>query len=171
VTIALPVRRVKARPEVEDCAGRVALMRGPLVYAIETSAENPSADSIFLPPDAPITPLYRGDLLGGVYVLQGDFQARFATSPDVRPAKIAAIPYYAYGNRGPSALRVWIPEGSAQAMPNTLAGQAQPSASFCDTRIDQFNRVSFPPVTTSAMRSDAQLQPGLLGGILEWKVE
>jgi DUF1680 family protein len=171
VAMAMPVRRVKARPEVEDCSGRVALMRGPLVYAIETSAENPSADSIFLPPDAPITPLYRGDLLGGVYVLQGDFQARFATSPDVRPAKIAAIPYYAYGNRGPSALRVWIPEGSAQAMPNTLAGQAQPSASFCDTRIDQFNRVSFPPVTTSAMRSDAQLQPGLLGGILEWKVE
>lgn len=123
VVMAMPVQRVKARPEVEECAGRVALMRGPLVYAIETGAEDPAAGSIFLPPDAPLTPVYRGDLLGGVYVLEGDFQARFATSPEVRPAKIVAIPYYAYGNRGPSALRVWIPEGRELAVPNTVASQ------------------------------------------------
>jgi hypothetical protein len=132
--MALPVRRVKARPEVEDCAGRVALMRGPLVYAIETGAENPAADSVFLPPDAPLTPVYRGDLLGGVCVLQGDFQARFAATPGVRPAKIAAIPYYAYGNRGPSALRVWIPEAPPMATPCTIASKAIAAASFsCPT--------------------------------------
>lgn len=262
VVMAMRVERVKARREVEDCAGLVALTRGPLVYAIESSAEDPSADSVFLPPDAALTPLYRGDLLGGVCVLQGDFQARFASSPEVRPAKIAAIPYYAYGNRGPSALRVWIPQSREQAVPNTIARQARPSASFyCPTdsfaalsdsvaplnsydpqqlrfswwdhrgtkewvqydfatptavsavevywwadgarqnlgchvpqswqllyrdgdqwkpvggtpaygtKMDQFNRVNFPPVTTSALRIEAQLQPGFSGGILEWKVE
>jgi DUF1680 family protein len=262
VVMAMPVRRVKARPEVEDCAGRVALTRGPLVYAIETTAEDPAAASIFLPPDAPLAPVYRGDLLGGVCVLEGDFQARFAASPEARPAKIAAIPYFAYGNRGPSALRVWIPESREQAVPDTIASQAVASASFfCPTdslaamsdaaaplnsydpqqprfswwdhrgttewvqydfarpetvsaievywwadgsrqnlgchvpqswqllyrdgdqwkpvggspaygtQIDQFNRVTFPPVTTSALRIEAQLQPGFSGGILEWKVE
>jgi DUF1680 family protein len=126
VVMAMPVRRVKARPEVEDCTGRVALMRGPLVYAIETGAEDPAAGSIFLPPDSPLTPVYRGDLLGGIYVLQGDFQARFATSPELRPAKITAIPYYAYGNRGPSSLRVWIPEGRDLVVPNTPPDQGTP---------------------------------------------
>lgn len=262
VAMELPVRRTKARPEVEDCAGRVALMRGPLVYAIETNAENPTADSIFLPPDAPLTSSYRGDVLGGVCVLEGDFQARFAAAPDVRAAKIAAIPYYAYGNRGLSSLRVWIPESREQAVPNTLAKQAQTSASFScptdtsaalndgvspsnssdprqlrfswwdhcgtqewvqysfaspttvsaievywwadgtpqkkgclppqswrllyldgdqwrpidgapiyGTKVDQFNRVAFPSVTTAGLRIEAQLQSGFSGGILEWKVE
>jgi DUF1680 family protein len=35
---------------------------------------------------------------------------------------------------------------------------------------DQFNRVSFEPVTTTALRIDVQLQPRFSGGILEWRL-
>ena len=34
---------------------------------------------------------------------------------------------------------------------------------------DQYNKVTFAPVTTAALRIEAQLQPGFSGGVLEWK--
>ena len=36
---------------------------------------------------------------------------------------------------------------------------------------DTFNRVTFDPVETAALRLEAELRPGLSGGILEWVVE
>ena len=36
---------------------------------------------------------------------------------------------------------------------------------------DRFNRVSFTPVDTKALRLEVQLQNGVSGGILEWRVE
>ncbi|MFQ6131345.1 MAG: beta-L-arabinofuranosidase domain-containing protein [Armatimonadota bacterium] len=38
------------------------------------------------------------------------------------------------------------------------------------TELDEFNRVTFGPVTTSEIRLEVQLQPGFSGGILEWRV-
>lgn len=45
------------------------------------------------------------------------------------------------------------------------------SASEYGTKMDQFNRVTFTPVTTTALRIEVQLQPKWSGGILEWKAE
>jgi DUF1680 family protein len=44
-------------------------------------------------------------------------------------------------------------------------------ASAYGTEMDRFNRVTFEPVTTTALRLEVQLQPGWSGGILEWRVE
>ena len=44
-------------------------------------------------------------------------------------------------------------------------------ASKYGTEMDQYNRVTFEPITTSALRIEAQLQPNWSGGILEWQVE
>lgn len=44
-------------------------------------------------------------------------------------------------------------------------------ASEYRTEMDQFNRVTFSPVTTTALRLEVQLQPEWSGGILEWRVE
>ena len=35
---------------------------------------------------------------------------------------------------------------------------------------DEFNRVTFEPVTTRALRIEVQLQPDFSGGILEWRL-
>jgi hypothetical protein len=37
--------------------------------------------------------------------------------------------------------------------------------------MDRFNRVTFDPVETTALRLEVQLQPGWSGGILEWRVQ
>ena len=39
------------------------------------------------------------------------------------------------------------------------------------TKPDAFNRVTFKPVTTTAVRLVACLRKGFNGGILEWKIE
>ena len=36
---------------------------------------------------------------------------------------------------------------------------------------DKFNEVEFEPVQTQALRVEAQLQPEVSGGVLEWKVK
>jgi hypothetical protein len=37
--------------------------------------------------------------------------------------------------------------------------------------VDRFNRVTFDPVETTALRIAAKLQPEWSGGILEWRLE
>jgi DUF1680 family protein len=44
-------------------------------------------------------------------------------------------------------------------------------ASKYGTEMDQYNRVTFEPITTSALRIEAQLHPNWSGGLLEWRVE
>ena len=43
-------------------------------------------------------------------------------------------------------------------------------ASEYTTTLDQFNRVTFDPVVTEALRLEVQLQPDFSAGIIEWKV-
>jgi hypothetical protein len=44
------------------------------------------------------------------------------------------------------------------------------NASGYGVELDQYNRVTFDPVATDALRIDVQLQDKLCSGILEWKV-
>jgi uncharacterized protein len=37
--------------------------------------------------------------------------------------------------------------------------------------MDRFNRVTFDPIETKALRMEVELQPEWSSGILEWKVE
>jgi hypothetical protein len=77
--------------------GRVALRYGPLIYNVET-ADQPRIDQAIS--DAPLTPVWRGDLLGGVVALQG---------PWADGSPLLAIPNYARNNRNLSGdSMVWI---------------------------------------------------------------
>ncbi len=51
-------------------------------------------------------------------------------------------------------------------------GQWEPvaGASAAGVADDTFNRVTFPPVTTTGLRVAAQLRPDVSAGILEWRV-
>jgi DUF1680 family protein len=55
----------------------------------------------------------------------------------------------------------------------TPAGEWAPvhGASAYGAEIDQFNRVTFDPIETTAIRIEAQLQPQWSGGILEWRID
>jgi uncharacterized protein len=132
----MPVRRVLANEAVEADRGRVALQRGPLVFAAEWP-DNPGGHvrNLVLPDDAVLTTEFRADLLNGVQVIRGkalalayDEQGKVGK----REQELVAIPYYAWANRGPGEMMVWIPSREASARPQplpTLASTSQVTAS------------------------------------------
>lgn len=137
VTMKMPVERVKANPNVEADRDRVAIMRGPIVYCME-SVDNPGGmRSFFVPEKARLMSKYRGDMLGGVTVVKGTVRSLKRTKVgglEVVNARMMMIPYYANSNRKPAEMMVWLPETSDSAQPlplPTLASIAQPSASHC----------------------------------------
>ena len=141
VAMEMPVQRIKANPKVKDCEGCVALMRGPLVYAVESTDGALQARNLYLPVDAPLNATHAADLLGGVSVIQGTFKTKRRAASEDKDVAFSAIPYFVYGNRGTSDLVVWIPESRDKAAEQTIAQAAAPSASFqCPTdSIDGLN--------------------------------
>jgi uncharacterized protein len=97
ITLPMPVRRVAAHVGVKDDEGKVALQRGPLVYALEAVDNAGSVSDLALSREVALKSDFRADLLGGVAVITGA-----ASRPFV------AVPYYAWGNRGQGEMAVWI---------------------------------------------------------------
>jgi hypothetical protein len=85
-----------------------------------------------------------------------------------RPKKTSATEVYWFDDTGhggcrvPQSWRLLYKDGD----------QWKPVAASADYGVkrDQFNRVTFPPVTTTALRLEVQLQPKFSGGILEWRM-
>ncbi len=267
--LPMPAHRVMAHPSVAADVGRVALQRGPIVYCLEGVDNGGSVRDIALPPDAKLEAHFEPDLLGRVAVLRGKALRRPVANWDgvlyqpVLPdeeTSFRAVPYYAWDNREPGEMVVWLPETTALAqlrLAPTAAQDAEPSAShvfgdlhairdgivpassddhsvprhtwwdrkgteewvsltwpephslscaevywFDDTgrggcRVpqswqvqwldgdqwrpvtgasrhgtarDTFNRVTFDPVRTTSIRLLVQLQEGMSGGVLEWRL-
>ncbi len=100
---------------------RVALKRGPLVYCVE-QADNPGSDvwDLILSPNPSFNITRRPDLLGGICTIQCDgftvektstslYSSIEEATAKLKPAKFTAIPYYAWANREPGPMIVWIP--------------------------------------------------------------
>ena len=122
VQLQLPmaVRRVIAHEAVDDLRGKVALERGPLVYALE-SADNPaSVLDLTLEDDSRLTGKPQGDLLGGLTTIQG---AALDASGVARA--FTAIPYYAWGHRGDGQMTVWLNRGQAWGARYPSAGSPE----------------------------------------------
>ncbi|HEX2532151.1 MAG TPA: glycoside hydrolase family 127 protein [Chitinophagaceae bacterium] len=112
--LPMEVRRITARSEVQDAAGRVALQRGPLVYCAEGVDHEGGAANLLLPADTRFTTAYEPGLLNGVTVLRSTVPSVVVDEKGqelktVRRA-FTAIPYYAWANRKPGELMVWFPE-------------------------------------------------------------
>jgi DUF1680 family protein len=116
--LPLPVRQIYASPLVQADVGRSAIMRGPLVYCVE-SADNGLVPQLHLPQSAQLTAEFAQDKLDGVVVIKARGSASdapeeglYAMNPAAFPsatAAITAIPYYANANRGPVDMAVWLP--------------------------------------------------------------
>jgi DUF1680 family protein len=122
ITLDLPMPPVRlyAHPAVRPDAGRVALKRGPLVYCIE-EADNPGGrvQRYKLPRNAELKTSTRADLFDGIVTLtadaiaidESDWNTLYRTSaPKDGPAKLTALPYYLWANRGQGSMLVWVPE-------------------------------------------------------------
>ena len=106
IHMPMEIRMTEADPNVADNAGRIALERGPIVYSIEMAGNaqlnediaNFSPLNFVIPRDADLTATYNPDLLNGVVEITGDVQ--YNDGGTIRSAKLQAIPYYAWNNRG-----------------------------------------------------------------------
>jgi hypothetical protein len=124
-------RLVRANPLVREDAGRVALERGPLVYCLE-QPDQPGfslLDATLLDDGSSFVSEFQPDLLGGVLVLKHRgtvVDHPFSSEPLYRAfrerverpgnvVKLTFIPYYAWANREPSRMEVWVPYVTAAA--------------------------------------------------------
>lgn len=112
-TIDMPVRFVQANRQVRQCAGRLAVQRGPIVYCAE-GVDNPlPLRGLYIDPKAPAA-LGKDSALGLTTVeLDGFMQKEsdelyFDYDEELVPQKIKLIPYYAYANRGESDMLIWL---------------------------------------------------------------
>ena len=113
----MPVRRVYANPLVRQNLGKVALMRGPLVYCLEQADNGPNLHLLTLPQDAPVT-LAASPFAGlpaltapGVRLLPSDtalYTSQHAFT--AVPAPLTFIPYFTWANRGIGEMTVWVRE-------------------------------------------------------------
>jgi uncharacterized protein len=129
--LPMSVRLTEAHPRVEANQGSVAIERGPIVYCLEQCDQPHGVSVIDARLDAERQPeaVWRPDVLEGIvqveawgtvpgpgqdpdreplYAPAGTWRRRARTA-----ARLRAIPYFAWANRGPSAMRVWIPRSDA----------------------------------------------------------
>ena len=111
--LPMPVRRVRAREQVEADRGRVALQRGPLVYCVEwVDNSDGEVRNLTLPGDTPLSAEWVPDLLGGVVVVKGRALRQASDGQGIlmeTEQDFTAVPYYAWANRGQGEMLVWLP--------------------------------------------------------------
>jgi hypothetical protein len=112
--LPMPVERVYADPRVKADVGRVALQRGPVVYCLEGVDNAGSVRNLVPPREAPLTASFVKDLLGGVVVVRGEARAVSVKEDEneltSKPVPFQAVPYFAWDNRAPGPMVVWLPE-------------------------------------------------------------
>ncbi|WP_172992137.1 glycoside hydrolase family 127 protein [Lacipirellula parvula] len=125
VTLNLPMtpQLIEAHPQVEETRNQLAVQRGPIVYCLESPdlPDGVRVHEIAINADAPLNAKHDNQLLGGVTVVEttaavragGDWQGRLyqplVRDDASRSVQLRLIPYYAWANRGPSEMSVWLP--------------------------------------------------------------
>lgn len=123
IALDLPMtpRRIVSNDQVMANRNRVALQRGPIVYAAEWP-DNPNGKvrNIVLPDGNALASEFRRDLLNGVQVITGratglSFNATGGVVRSEQP--FMAIPYATWANRGRGQMAVWLARVDAAAKP------------------------------------------------------
>ena len=131
LVLPMPVRRLAAHERVEADRGRVALQRGPIVYAAEWP-DNPNGKvrNIVLPETSRLTSEFRPAVLNGVQVIRGravglayDANGKVLKSEQ----DFMAIPYATWANRGRGPMIVWLAATDAVARPTPFPTPATTS--------------------------------------------
>lgn len=94
----MPVKMVAANPLVKDDYGKRAIQRGPLVYCMEECDNKGNYDSSKLSGKTTFKTNYEKNLLGGVVTI----------SASDKSGTYHFIPYYAWDNREPGKMKVWV---------------------------------------------------------------
>jgi DUF1680 family protein len=127
VVLTLPMEPdlIEAHPRIDTVRDSLAIQRGPVVYCLE-ELDYPHTNlmDIRLDKTAPLNTVWREDIAAeGLMVIQASgyvlapeewhdhLYRRVSNRSELphQPIPITAIPFFAWANRGPGAMRVWIP--------------------------------------------------------------
>ncbi len=126
--LAMTPRLIEAHPFVDATRDCVAIQRGPVLYCLEQADHDANLMALQIDETQPMDARWQDGLLGGCVVVTAQGAAldvgawQGATYRPVantgalphQPVTLTAVPYHLWGNRGPNAMRVWIPRaGSA----------------------------------------------------------
>lgn len=124
VRLPMPPRRLGASRHVKEASGRLALARGPVLYCVEAT-DNPGIDlrDLRLDPGGKVETSLASSLPGitalrgaayvdapdiGVLYRTHDEERSAAAAASARPFEFTAVPYFAWANREPGRMQVWI---------------------------------------------------------------
>jgi DUF1680 family protein len=116
----IPAEFVHAHPSVRADEGKVALVKGPLVYCLEEMDNFPNLASVFVREDEEIEEqkgietkglmklLFKGKAISS----EGwdDHTLYQKQSVVFKDVSLTAVPYFSWGNRTPGEMTVWIKE-------------------------------------------------------------
>ena len=128
LNLGMEATLVESNPRVDATRGCLAIQRGPLVYCLEDKDQAVQGRllDVEIDKNKPLLTKWDPDLLNGIMVIEADGQfiesddwkgqlyLPVATSARIQahPARLIAIPYFAWGNRKIGGMRVWIPATS-----------------------------------------------------------
>lgn len=116
----MPVVLVEANPRVREDIGKVAVMRGPVVYCLEEADNGAQLQEVYLEENQEFTVKFEEDLLKGVVTLtaqgrrisekgwSGTTLYRTYKGKLYQKQELKFIPYYSWTNRTVGEMSVWV---------------------------------------------------------------
>lgn len=118
INFEILARFVSANPEIRADIGKIALVKGPMVFCLEQIDNGPNLASIIVDPYTSVFEDWDSCLLGGTPILK--FSGRMISGENwgsmlykiaefnTRFVDLTAIPYGLWGNRKPGEMTVWM---------------------------------------------------------------
>jgi DUF1680 family protein len=118
VDFEMEPRWVECDPRVRENLGRSALCNGPLVYCAEEKDLGFAPQLVTALTEVPPVVTWNQAILGGVNAISVDSIVEVERFPDglyaeagsteTREQTVSMIPYFAWNNRGPNGMQVWL---------------------------------------------------------------
>ncbi|MDR1902107.1 MAG: glycoside hydrolase family 127 protein [Treponema sp.] len=118
IVFDMPVMLIEANPLVRGNIGKAAVMRGPIVYCLEEADNGKDLHKIYINDTSEFLVKYEPDFLEGIVTLssrgrklkawQGNALYRKFPASEFEDKELRWIPYYAWANRKPGEMIVWV---------------------------------------------------------------
>ncbi|MGF7398519.1 glycoside hydrolase family 127 protein [Thermoanaerobacterium thermosaccharolyticum] len=120
IYLSMPVMRIKANPKVREDEGKVAIQRGPIVYCLEEVDNGKNLNNIVLSRNCEFE-IKKDKSLNDVYVIETDAERekyddwndelyKSDVKVSYEKTRIRFVPYFAWANRAPGEMEVWVRE-------------------------------------------------------------
>jgi len=115
VSLSLPIetKKVIAIDSISEDRNKISLQRGPLMYCFEHPDNDGMVANIYIPDNIQFSNNFENNLLGGIMKLEADAPtikiSEDGLTVKTENKRIAAIPYFAWANRGVGQMQVWMP--------------------------------------------------------------